>query len=122
MTSVLRSLLDPSPTQAVEIEPESWDLDVQIAACTRWLVQNPLPMGPGELVLDIGFQMRAGVAVAGYTVPCAFMRLLCDRGIDLWLSHYPGECASAAGGGGARPATGPISDGAGATPGENHLE
>jgi hypothetical protein len=92
VTAVLRRLGEPGGEYAVEIDADSWDLDTQIASCTRWLRENQVPTGASDLVLDIGFQARPEVAIAGYSVPLDFMRCLCERNIHLWLSLYPGEC------------------------------
>ena len=91
MTSVLRQFRGDAIISQVEICPSLWDLDRQIAKCKEWLIKNTSVLGSEGLVLDIGFQARSAV-VPGYTIPCEFMKLLCARDIDLWISLYPGEC------------------------------
>ena len=41
-----------------------------------------------EWVVDVGYEPRRNVAVAGYTISVELMALLARKNVTLWLSDY----------------------------------
>lgn len=73
----------------VAIDAESWDLDVQLERLHAWMREHPDFNAEGsEWVVDVGFEPRKDVAVAGYTVSVELMAILSRKNVALWLSDY----------------------------------
>jgi hypothetical protein len=88
MTTYLRKH-GASKANQIAIDAESWDLDAQLERLHAWMHEHPDFNAEGsEWVVDVGFEPRKGVAVAGYTVSVELMRILSQKNVTLWLSDY----------------------------------
>jgi hypothetical protein len=91
MTTYLRKHATGDPEQ-IDIDTESWDLDVQLERLHAWMREHPdftrRVMG---WIVDIGYEPRANVAVARYTISVQLMTILANKNVTLWLSDYLNE-------------------------------
>jgi hypothetical protein len=92
VATYLRNHREGSSDAIVHIEKESCDLDHQLEALLAWLRRHPhFDFSNGDWIVDIGFEPRRSVDVAGYTISVELMQLLSINGITLWLSDYLNE-------------------------------
>ncbi len=92
MSTYLRNHREGSVDPIIEIQKDSWDLDRQLESLLTWLKGHPtFDFSNGEWIVDIGFEPRRSVDVAGYTISVELMRLLSAKGITLWMSDYLNE-------------------------------
>jgi hypothetical protein len=88
MTTYLRRRGAGSENQ-VAIDGESWDLGAQLERLHAWMREHSDFNAEGsEWVVDVGFEPRKSVAVAGYTVSVELMAILSQKNVALWLSDY----------------------------------
>lgn len=67
-------------------------MDHQLESLLGWLkTHSDFNFSKGQWIVDIGFEPRGSVAVAGYTINVELMHLLSVNGITLWLSDYLNE-------------------------------
>ncbi|MEM7401507.1 MAG: hypothetical protein AAF304_06115 [Pseudomonadota bacterium] len=75
----------------IEIVNDNWDLDSQLQSLENWFCKNAdHNFYDGEWIADVGFEPRADVSVAGYTISVELMKHLAENNITLWLSDYRG--------------------------------
>jgi len=89
MSTYLRNSKVGSSRAVIGVVTDNWDLDVQLRRLLVWLEENlDFHFGGGEWIVDVGYEPRAAVTVAGYTINVELMTLLSKKGITLWLSDY----------------------------------
>jgi hypothetical protein len=65
-----------------------WDLPNQIEELEDWLSKTEIPAG--DYIADIGFDIRPNASSGGAVLTLKTLRKLCDLGIEVHLSEYPG--------------------------------
>jgi hypothetical protein len=76
-------------TQIAWLCPDDWDLARQIAELNAWLVGNGGDLNPGAYIADIGVVSRSDAAGGGAVISTQMMKMLCQVGMELWVSEYP---------------------------------
>jgi len=66
-----------------------WDLPNQISELEKWLIENCKILPKADYVIDIGFDVRPNSTGGGAVISSKLMRLMADKGFDLYLSEYP---------------------------------
>jgi hypothetical protein len=73
----------------------SWELPVQISCLEAWLESEGRKIPQGDYVADIGFTARRNEGSGGAALSPNAMKIMGERGIELFLSEYPQESRSA---------------------------
>jgi len=68
-----------------------WDLSNQIAELEKWLTENCKTLPVKDYVIDIGFDVRPNANGGGAVISSKLMKLMADKGFDLYLSEYPNQ-------------------------------
>jgi len=68
-----------------------WDLSNQIAELEKWLTENCKTLSVKDYVIDIGFDVRPNANGGGAVISSKLMKLMADKGFDLYLSEYPNQ-------------------------------
>jgi hypothetical protein len=66
-----------------------WDLPNQIEELENWLTKNCKTLPKADYVIDIGFNIRPEANGGGSVISSTLMKLMADKGFDLYLSEYP---------------------------------
>ena len=70
-----------------------WDLPSQIAELEKWLINNTKSLPKAKYIIDIGFDISPDARGGGAVITSKMMKLMSDKGFDLFLSEYPNQLA-----------------------------
>jgi hypothetical protein len=68
-----------------------WDLSNQISELEKWIMENVESFPKSDYVIDIGFDIRPDATGGGAVINSDLMRLMADKGFNLYLSEYPNQ-------------------------------
>lgn len=68
-----------------------WDLPDQISKLESWITANVDSLPKSDYVIDIGFDIRPNATGGGAVISSDIMRLMADKGFNLYLSEYPNQ-------------------------------
>jgi len=68
-----------------------WDLPSQIEELEKWLIEHSDTLPKADYVIDIGFGIRSDATGGGTVISSKLMKLMADKGFDLYLSEYPNQ-------------------------------
>ena len=68
-----------------------WDLPSQIGELEKWLIEHSDTLPKADYAIDIGFGIRLDATGGGTVISSKLMKLMADKGFDLYLSEYPNQ-------------------------------
>lgn len=68
-----------------------WDLPNQIAELEKWLTDKTQSLPKDEYIIDIGFDIQPDSKGGGAVIDSALMKIMAEKGFDLYLSEYPNQ-------------------------------
>ncbi len=68
-----------------------WDLPNQISELEKWLIENSKNLPKAEYVIDIAFDIRPDATGGGSVISLELMKLMLEKGFELYLSEYPNQ-------------------------------
>ncbi len=69
----------------------NWDLPSQINELEKWLANEAGALPADKYIADIGFDIRPAANGGGATLSSDSMKIMANKGIDLYFSEYPNQ-------------------------------
>ena len=70
---------------------DNWELPNQISELEKWLIENSKSLPKSDYVIDIGFDVRPTATGGGAVISINLMKLMSEKGFELYLSEYPNQ-------------------------------
>ncbi|RJG15347.1 hypothetical protein D4A39_16655 [Alcanivorax profundi] len=68
---------------------DDFELPNQLAELRKWVLSTAVDLEPGEYSVDIAFSPREGAAGGGESIPVEVLRVMAEKGMELYFSEYP---------------------------------
>ena len=79
---------DGSGSKVTFLANDDWNLASQIDVLESWLLESGNNLPAASYVADLGFRPRPDASGGGGALSVAAMRVMADKGIELFLSEY----------------------------------